>query len=238
VVHTDYQQARQGGTAALLKLGAAFVCSRELDRLASAPGAPPDPAAPPLPARPNPRFVFDRQLHLFPGGIEVRISAIGGKARTAGDVFLYVPSEKVLVLGDYITPGSFPLIDSGPGEGTATGWIDGLRQVVDSVPLLKSAMPQPKPDPAAPPVPEKTLEELVFVIPGHGAPSDLKQLKDLLASAIRLRAEASRAVGAGRAREDFLRTLSGEAYKELGNVEPFAAALFDDLSRKHHAQAR
>jgi glyoxylase-like metal-dependent hydrolase (beta-lactamase superfamily II) len=233
VVSTDYQQAGAAGLATFLKQGAAIIGSKDLDRLATStivlePGQP----APPVPARPNPRFLFGRQLHLYPAGIEVRILAVKPKARTAGDVIVFLPSEKVLEVGDFFTPLSFPLIDSGPGEGSAVGWIEGLKQVMEFVPLLKSAMPQPKQEPPVPAEPEKTLEESVAVIPGHGAPGNLQQMKALLAAAQKLRTEANKAIAAGRAREDFVKALPGDVFGEYGNLESFAGLLFDELSRK------
>jgi len=233
VVYTDYQRLRAGDSAAFQKMDAIIIGSKEQDRLAaSLPVSDPSLGAQPEPAQPNPRFLFGRQLHLFPADIEVRILAIRYKARTAGDVFVFVPSENVLAVGDLFNPSSYPLIDSGPGEGSAPGWIEGLKQVIDSVPLLKSAMPQPKPEPTATPEPAKTLEELVTVIPGHGAPANLQQMKDLHAIAQKLRAEAARAVSYRRNREEFLKLLSWDAYGSYGNLEPFAGQLFDDLSRK------
>jgi len=79
---------------------------------------------------------------------------------------------------------------------------------------------------------EKTLEELVTVIPGHGAPSNLLQMKDLLSTAQKLKAETARAVSYRRTREEFLRLLSWDAYGSYGNLEAFAGQLFDDLFRK------
>ena len=216
VVYTDYQRFRAGDSAAFQKLDALIIGSKEQDRLAaSLPATDPSLGAQPAQTRPNPRFLFNRQLHLFPAGIEVRILAVRYKARTAGDVVIFVPSEKVLEVGDLFTPSSYPLIDSGPGEGSAPGWIDGLKQVIDSVPLLKSAMPQPKPDPAAVPEPEKTLEELITVIPGHGPAANLQQMKDLLALTQKLRTEAARAVAARRSREDFLRSIVHGGFRSL-----------------------
>jgi len=233
VVYTDYHGLCAGDSAAFQKMDALIIGSKEQDRLAaSLPAADQGPGAQPGPMRPNPRFLFGRQLHLFPADIEVRILAIRYKARTAGDVFVYVPSENVLAVGDLFNPLNYPLIDSGTGEGSAPGWIDGLKQVIDSVPLLKSAIPQPKPEPSAALEPEKTLEELVTVIPAHGAPANLKQMKDLHAIATKLRAEAARAVSYGRNREEFLRYLSWEAFGSYGNLEAFAGQLLDDLSRK------
>jgi glyoxylase-like metal-dependent hydrolase (beta-lactamase superfamily II) len=233
VVHTDYQQATAGGWATFLKQGAAIIGSKELDRLASATPPPePNQPAPAAATRPNPRFLFGQQLHLWPAGIEIRILAVKSKARTAGDVVVFLPSEKVLATGDLFSPFGFPAIDTGTGEGSARGWIDGLKQVIEFVPLLKSAMPHPKQEPPVPAEPEKTLEEAVIVIPGHGAASNMQQMKSLLSAAQRLRTEANRAVAAGRMREDFVKSLPLDVFGEFSNLETFAGQLFDDLSRK------
>ncbi|MBZ5494911.1 MAG: hypothetical protein LAP85_00790 [Acidobacteriia bacterium] len=233
VVNTDYQQTGAGGLAMLAKQGAMIIGSKELDRLAeTAPASDPLQPPSPSPARPSPRFLFGRQLHLFPAAIEIRILAVKPKARTSGDVIVFLPSEKVLAVGNFFTPSGFPVIDNGSGEGSAPGWIDGLKQVIESVPLLKSAMPQPKQEPTAVPEPEKTLGEAVAVIPGHGAPANLQQMKSLLATAQRLRADATRAISAGRSREDFVKSLPLDVFGGYGNLEAFAGQLFDDLSRK------
>jgi hypothetical protein len=145
---------------------------------------------------------------------------------------VYVPAEKVLVTGDFFAPGKFPAIDNAGGEGTARGWIEGLKQVIDFVPILKSAMPQPKADPVPVPEPEKTLEEMMLVMPGHGPASNMQQVKSLWTAAQKLRTEANRAITAGRTREDFLKSLSPDVFGEFGNLEPFAALLYDDLAKK------
>jgi glyoxylase-like metal-dependent hydrolase (beta-lactamase superfamily II) len=233
VVHTDYHQATTGEWATFLKQGAAIIGSRELDRLAGATAPPelnqPGPAAP---TRPNPRFLFGQQLHLWPAGIEIRILAVKPRARTAGDVVVFLPSEKVLVTGDFFSPFGFPALDTGTGEGSARGWIDGLKQVIEFVPLLKSAMPQPKQEPPVPAEPEKTLEEAVIVIPGHGPASNMQQMKSLLSAAQKLRTDATRAVAAGRRRDDFIKSLPLDVFGEFSNFETFAGQLFDDLTKK------
>jgi glyoxylase-like metal-dependent hydrolase (beta-lactamase superfamily II) len=233
VVNTDYQQAQIGGVATFLKQGAAIIGSKELDRLAaSIVIVYPSQTVPQVQARPSPRFLFGGQLHLFPAGIEIRILAVKSKARTAGDVVVFLPSEKVLAVGDLFTPGSYPVIDSVPGEGSAAGWIDGLKQVVESVPLLKSAMPQPKREPAVVVGQEKTLEEAVTVIPGHGAPATLQQMKSMLSAAQKLRTQATKAIAAGRTREEFVKSLAREISGDYANLEAFAGQLFDDISKK------
>lgn len=233
VVNTDYKQAGNGGWATFLKQGAAVIGSKELDRLANAAALPdPDLLGGSPPARPNPRFLFNQQMHLWPASIEVRILAVKFKARTAGDVVVFLPSEKVLVTGDFFSASAFPIIDSDAGEGSAQGWVDGLKQVIDSVPLMKSAMPQPKQEIPVPPEPEKTLEELVAVIPGHGPAANLQQMKNLLTAAQKLRTEANRAFKMRRTRDSFVKSLSLETFGEFGNLEAFAGRLFDELARR------
>jgi glyoxylase-like metal-dependent hydrolase (beta-lactamase superfamily II) len=194
----------------------------------------------PGPAPAAARLSFDSQMRLFPGGIEARILALDSKAHTAADVVVFMPAEKVLHVGGLFTPGSYPAIDTRAG-GSPVGWLEGARQVIQAVPLLRSAMP-PKPAaapksavppkaPARPPE-EKSLEELVAVIPAQGRASNLAELKAVFESAQKLRFEAGRAVAAGRSRETFLASLAGSPFREYGNLESFAAQLFDTLSSK------
>ncbi len=239
VVSTDYLQERNGGGTALLGRGAALLASKELRDLLS--GAPAQDAKE-LPAdqvaksgtedaRPDtgPRITFTRQMHLFPDNLEIRIIAVQHRARTSGDVLVFVPAEKVLITGDFFISGTFPQVDN-TGGGSALGWIDGLKQAIDAVPLLKSAMPQPKPDPSKPPPEEKTLEEQITVIPGQGPRSNLQEMKDLQEAALKLRSELSKAIGAGRSRESILTSSALGPARSLGNFESFSAALYDELS--------
>ena len=179
------------------------------------------------------RLTFDSQMRLFPGGVEARILAVEPKAHTASDVVVFLPSEKVLHVGDLFTPGSYPAIDPKAG-GSALGWLEATRAVIEAAPLLRSAMP-PRPSTAtkapARPAEEKTLEELVVVVPGHGRASNLAELKNLLENAQKLRTEVGRAVSAGRSRESFLGSVA-PSLREYKEVESFAGQLFDALSAK------
>jgi glyoxylase-like metal-dependent hydrolase (beta-lactamase superfamily II) len=232
VVDTDYLLEWSGGGAMLLGQGAALLASSDLRRLASAAPEQAGKSAGVEEARAEagPRISFTRQMRLFPDNLEIRIIAVQHKAVTAGDVMVFIPAEKVLITGQLFVSGRFPEIDRTGGEGSALGWIDGLKQAIDTVPLLKSAMPQPKPDPSKPPPEEKTLEELVTVIPGRGQRSNLQEMKDLLEAALKLRSELARAIGAGRSCESTLSSSALGAVRSLGNFESFAALLFDDLA--------
>jgi glyoxylase-like metal-dependent hydrolase (beta-lactamase superfamily II) len=232
VVSTDYLMERSGGSAILQNQGAALLASSDLWRLASAGAEMTSKGAGPEDSRPEagPRISFTRQMRLFPENLEIRIIAVQHKARTAGDMLVFIPAEKVLITGDLFVSGSFPEIDVSGGEGSALGWIDGLKQAVDTVPLLKSAMPQPKPDPSKTPPEEKTLEEQITVIPGRGPRSNMQEMKDLLEAALKLRAELTRAIGSGRSRESALSSSALAPARSLGNFESFAARLFDEIA--------
>ena len=243
VVHTDFHQEQAGGAAYFTRSGASVFHSKDLRRLsASAPkpetqGASADrreakaAKVEETHKEAGARWTFGRQMRLFPGGIEVRVFAVQHKAHTGGDVVVYVPAEKVLQTGDLFTPGSLPQIDSAGGEGSASGWIDGLKQVIDAVPLLKPAIVQPRVEAVKKPAEEKTLEELFVVIPGHGPQSNMQEMKDLLESAVRLRSEMARAIAAGRGRESVLVSPAMNPYRTLNNFESFAPLLFDALPK-------
>jgi hypothetical protein len=176
-----------------------------------------------------PWMVFDRQVHVYPANIEVRISAIQNKARTGGDVFIFIPMEKVLFVGGLFEAGRYPEIDS-RAEGDAGEWINGLKQLVDSIPVLKSAFQQPaKPDPKAP-QPEKTTEEGIAVISASGEASNFQNTKDLLSIVQKLRADTAKAIKSGRSCENFLGSSRADLYRVYGNFDAYAAQLCASVS--------
>ena len=148
---------------------------------------------------------------------------------------VFLPGERVLQVGDLFIPGSYPEIDIAPGNGNASDWIDGIKEVVDAVPLLKAAIPPPKPEAGKAPAGEKTdktLEEMVVVIPGHGPRSDLQEMKNLLEVSKKLRAELTRLIAAGASREKFLTFPALVPFRTYENFEAYATQLFDALSNK------
>ncbi len=226
VVHTDYRKESWAASSPPLAQGASLLASKAaFERSRSDAAAAPTPPS----AASNATFVFDRQMRLFPSGIEVRVFAPQGKSRT-GDVVIFVPTERILQVGDIFQPGRFPSLDENSGEGAALGWMDALKQVVDLVPLLKSAMPQPKPDTAKPGEEEKTLEELIAVVPGRGPVSNLQEMKTLLEQAQKMRTEVTRAISAGRSRDSIVASPALAPFRSLGNFETFVARLYDALS--------
>ena len=194
-------------------------------------------------------YTFKEQMHLFPSGLEVQILRLGYRAHTGSDIVVFVPSEKVLITGDLYAPGRYPDIPEAD-NGSAIGWLEGVSQVIDSIPLLKAAIPEPEPDPSEieqeqqdrektgssdeaelEEQEEKTLEELVFVVPGHGEMSNLKEVKELWRAARRLRSAAKRAITGGRSREQFVKHPSLTTVRNYENFRPFAELIYDELKR-------
>ena len=198
-------------------------------------------------------------MWLYPEDLEIQIQALQHEARTEADVFAYVPGEKVLFTGRLFEPSYYPDIDV-LGGGSALKWIDALQEVIDSVPLLISAIPPEEPEEdeeseengkeiteeekTAEPeaqiikgdkVPEEeekeiTLEEMVTVISARGTASNLLMMKDLLDTAKKLRSGISRAVKSGRSCEEYLDSPASYPYQTYGNFYPYATQLCKELS--------
>jgi len=167
-------------------------------------------------------LIFEQQMRLFPSDLEIRILSVQHKARSGGDIVLFVPAEKVLLVGALYEAARYPDIDTAL-DGTATGWFDGMKQVIEAVPILKSAIPQAKTDPKADK--DKKLEEFITVVSSRGDPSNLQNMKDLLESAQKLRSDITRIVKRGRSCEDFLASSSANAYRSYSNLDAFATQL-------------
>jgi hypothetical protein len=175
-----------------------------------------------------PWIIFDKGIDLYPSNIEVHIIALQHKAVTGGDVIVHIPAEKVVMIGRIYEPERYPDIDTA-AQGNADGWVDGLKQVVDSIPVLKPAIPQAKAGPST--EPEKTLEEGIAVIPARGKISNLQDVKDLLGSSEKLRAEMARAVKARRSCENIINSSRMDIYRNYDNFNTYATQLCDALER-------
>jgi len=190
-----------------------------------------------------PEFIFKNRLYLFPDDVEIEIYALPHEARTGADIFAYVPDEKVLFTGRLFEPGYYPDIDIATG-GSAHMWIDALEQVIDSVPLLISAIPPKEPEEEEPgekadggedgiegeEEEEKTLEEMITVISARGEVTNLQAMKDMLDTSKKLRSGISRAVKAGRSCERYLDSSGANPYRVYGNFFPYAEQLCKELS--------
>src|SRR5262245_19454945 len=68
-----------------------------------------------------PNVTLTTQMSLFRGKREIQIRFLG-RGHTAGDVVIYLPNEKVVMTGDFLTAGLSNMSDSFPNE-----WADSLE---------------------------------------------------------------------------------------------------------------
>ena len=74
--------------------------------------------------RPTPPTVtFNRRLTLHRGGREIRIEFFG-RGHTGGDVVVFLPRERVLIVGDLVATGT-----SFMGDGYVPDWIETLQRL-------------------------------------------------------------------------------------------------------------
>ena len=72
-----------------------------------------------------PQITFTNRLMLFHGDVPVVIQHVGGA--TPGSVWVHLPKQNVLFMGDLATPNVHPLA----AEADLATWLDVLRQVQD-----------------------------------------------------------------------------------------------------------
>jgi glyoxylase-like metal-dependent hydrolase (beta-lactamase superfamily II) len=73
-----------------------------------------------------PNVTLTTQMSLFRGDREIQIRYLG-KGHTAGDVVVYLPKERVVITGDFLTSGLSNMSDSYPDEWAAS--LDALKKL-------------------------------------------------------------------------------------------------------------
>ena len=73
-----------------------------------------------------PNVTLAREMTLFRGSREIQIKFLG-RGHTAGDVVVFLPREKVVITGDFLTAGVSNLSDSYPDE-----WADVARRAEEA----------------------------------------------------------------------------------------------------------
>ncbi len=243
VVFTSPRSAHSGAGRIFAEQGAMLLGGEKLRAISNTlPAA--DSGRGPSDLSSFPWMIFENQIHLFPANVEIRIIALQHKAITGGDVIVHIPAEKVAIVGRVFESARYPDIDTS-AQGDAGEWVDGLKQVVDSIPVLKPAIPQAKVDPKAqakvepktqPKVepkaePEKTLEEGIIVISAQGEISNLQDMKDLLGSCQKLRAEVAKVVKAGRSCDNFINSSRADGYRGYANFSSYVTQLCESLAK-------
>lgn len=111
--------------------------------------------------------------------------AYWGPAHCDGDLIIWLPSSRVVFLGDLLFYGRFPWL----GDCDLNGLIDRLARVL-------------------------TLDVSV-VIPGHGMPTDLKQVGRFRAMLVALRNAVAAAIKAGASEEAAVRDVTLPDYADI-----------------------
>ena len=73
-----------------------------------------------------PNVTLTTQMTLYRGDREIQIRYLG-RGHTAGDVVVYLPNEKVVITGDFLTSGMSNMSDSFPNEWVAS--LDELKKL-------------------------------------------------------------------------------------------------------------
>jgi glyoxylase-like metal-dependent hydrolase (beta-lactamase superfamily II) len=129
-----------------------------------------------------PDVVFDREAKLDLGGVTARLFWIG-PAHTKGDELTFVEEDSVLIPGDIVQKGIFPIL--GNPDASVKGWLS----ILDNVEAL-----HPK-----------------FIVPDHGAPIvDASQIESQRAYILALQARALELKKQGISADDAGKAITGE----------------------------
>jgi glyoxylase-like metal-dependent hydrolase (beta-lactamase superfamily II) len=130
VINTHWHWAQSGFNAAARKAGADVIAHEntklwlgtEVNSRWEGKVYPPQPAA----ALPNRTFFYGAQALDF-GGSKVEYAHLG-QAHTDGDVYVRFPEENVIVAGDIVSPGRYPIVDS-----ASNGWLGGIHTALKTI---------------------------------------------------------------------------------------------------------
>jgi cyclase len=177
VVNTHWHPDHRGGNAALAGDGAVIVAHENVRRRLSVDGFVAvfdrkQPAAPPQ-ALPVVTFTRDVTFHL--GGEEISIVHVDS-AHTDGDSFVRFRQANMLHMGDCYLNGSYPVIDYTNG-GTYAGTIAAAKTALGMA------------------------DERTRIIPGHGAVSNVRELRRWHDMLVVIRDRVKAAVASGMSLE-------------------------------------
>ncbi len=112
-----------------------------------------------------------------------------GPAHCDGDIVVYLEKSKVIFLGDLLFHGRFPWL----GDCDLDGWIDRLARVL-------------------------TLD-IAVVVPGHGVPTDLKEVARFRDMLIALRAAVDQAIREGKSEDAAVREIHLPQYSGINRYQ-------------------
>jgi glyoxylase-like metal-dependent hydrolase (beta-lactamase superfamily II) len=132
----------------------------------------------PLPKVAQPNETFYTAGSLAFGGEQIDYGHLG-QAHTDGDIYVFLRNANVLVGGDVVAVGRFPIIDP-----DSNGWIGGLGDAVETLAGLAGAATK--------------------VVAGVGAPCDLAHLKSEQAMLAAMRQRLARLMAQGMSAQEMI----------------------------------
>ncbi len=87
---------------------------------------------PPLPVEAWPQMSFTDELNLDLNGQTLQLMHLP-EGHTAGDIIIYLPESKVLILGDLLFADNFPFVDVNNG-GDPKGFYNNLKWIIENYP--------------------------------------------------------------------------------------------------------
>jgi cyclase len=119
VINTDHHLQRTGCNAKLLAKGAQILAQESVRENLSRQPPSGEPVAPPT-------KIYDRNLNVKLGGVEVRVMHFG-HAHTNGDTVVYFPNLKVVAVGDLYAQTPDPGFSEG---GSLVGWGPVMAEIL------------------------------------------------------------------------------------------------------------
>jgi cyclase len=166
--------------------------------------------AKPQPKEALPIITFDHDVTVHLNGEDIRALHFPS-GHTDGDSIIFFPKSNVVHMGDDFVRYGFPFIDLG-GGGSVEGMIAAMDEVIPKLP----------PD--------------VKVIPGHGAVSNLADVRDYVKMLKETRAGVEKGIQQGKTLAQLQQEKVLEPWKkwsgEFINSDAFIETLFNDLKGK------
>lgn len=161
----------------------------------------------PLPKVALPTQTFYTTGSLSFGGEQIDYGHLG-QAHTDGDIYVFFRHANVLVAGDVVSVGRFPVIDP-----ASNGWIGGLAEAAQT--LVKLA------------------DENTKVVPGAGAPQTLAHLKTEQAMLEAMRLKLARLIAQGRSADEMIAARPAAEFEaEWGDATQFIRNAYPGMANR------
>ena len=143
-----------------------------------------------------PDLTFEDTMSVYLGEREVRLLHPGASAHTDGDLYVWVPQQRVLFAGDLVFNGGTPFVLM----GTVTGWLSALEQ-------MRSLSP-------------------ATIVPGHGPLGGIEMLDPIQDYLTWIKRFASEAHSAGLTPLEAAQQPESQAFAHLGESERLVGNLW------------